>query len=69
MGTRQPDILALALSSDEKGFIYPCGMCAQVISELMDLDCPIFLLNARNEIKEIKVRKLLPNQFTFEGEK
>ena len=68
-GYRKEDILALALSNDTKDFIYPCGMCCQVICELMDADCPVFLLNAKNEIKEIKVRKLLPNHFVLEGDK
>lgn len=68
-GYRKEDLLALALSSDTKEYIYPCGMCAQVICELMDADCPIFLINSKNEVKEIKVRKLLPNHFTLEGDK
>ena len=68
-GFRKADIVALAISADTKDFITPCGMCAQVISELMDAECPIFLLNSKNEIKEIKVRKLLPYYFSLEGSK
>ena len=68
-GFRKEDIVALAISGDGKDFITPCGMCCQVISELMDADCPVFLLNNKNEIKEIKVRKLLPYYFSLEGSK
>ena len=68
-GYKKDDILALALCSDTKEFIYPCGMCCQVICELMNLDCPIFLINSKNEVRETKVRKLLPNHFSLEGVK
>lgn len=68
-GYRKDDILALALCSDTKDFIYPCGMCCQVICELMNPDAPIFLINSKNDVKELKVRKLLPNQFTLDGDK
>ena len=68
-GYNKNDIVALALCSDTKEHIYPCGMCCQVICELMNADCPIFLINSKNEIKETKVRKLLPNCFTLDGDK
>lgn len=68
-GYRKDDILAIALCSDTKDFIYPCGMCCQVICELMNADSPVFLINTKNEVKELKVRKLLPNQFTLDGDK
>ena len=68
-GYRKNEILALALASDTKDFIYPCGMCSQVICELMNADAPVFLINSKNEVKETKVRKLLPNQFTLDGDK
>ena len=62
-GYRKEDIVAMALSSDSKDFITPCGMCRQVMCELIDADCPLFLLNSKNEVKETKIRKLLPNFF------
>ena len=68
-GYRKEDIVALALSSDTKDFIYPCGMCLQVMSELMDGDSPVFLINAKNEVKETKVKKMLPYAFSLEGTK
>ena len=66
-GYRKEDIVALALSSDNKEFIYPCGMCAQVIGELMDPDCNVYLINSKGDVKEMKVRKLSPYQFTLGG--
>lgn len=66
-GYRKEDIVALALSSDNKDFIYPCGMCAQVIGELMDPDCNIYLINNKGDVKEMKVRKLTPYQFSLGG--
>ena len=62
-GYRKEDIVAMALSSDSKEFITPCGMCRQVMCELMDPDCTLFLVNSKNEVKELKIRKLLPYLF------
>lgn len=59
-GFRKEDIIAMALASDSKEYVTPCGMCRQVMSELMDPDCSLFLINSKNENKEIKIRKLLP---------
>ncbi len=68
-GFRKEDIVAMALCGDKKEFITPCGMCAQVMSELLDPDCVLFLINSKNEVKELKVRRLLPYAFSLDGEK
>ena len=68
-GYKKEDIVAIAISGDIKDFITPCGMCAQVMSELMDGECPVFLLNSKNEVKELKVKKLLPYAFSMDGSK
>ena len=68
-GYKKEDIVAMAISGDSKEFITPCGMCLQVMSELLDSDCVIFLLNNKNEVKETKVKKLLPYAFSLEGNK
>ena len=65
-GYRKEDIVALAISSDTNAFISPCGACRQVIVELMDENCSVFLINKNEEIKEVKVKRLLP--FSFKGE-
>lgn len=68
-GYRKEDIIAFAISCDKKEFITPCGMCLQVMSELLDGDCPVFLLNNKSEVKELKVKKLLPYAFSLDGNK
>lgn len=68
-GFRKEDVVAMALAAESKQHVYPCGMCAQVMSELLDLDCPLFLINGKNEVKETKIRKLLPYAFSLEGVK
>ena len=68
-GYKKEDIIAISISADTKDFITPCGMCLQVISELVDGDVPLFLLNSKNEVKEMKVKKMLPYAFSMEGSK
>ena len=68
-GFRKEDIVAMALSSDKKEFITPCGMCAQVMSELLDPDCVLFLLNSKGQVKEMKIRRILPYAFSLDGDK
>lgn len=65
-GYRKEDVVAIALCSDSKEFITPCGMCRQLICELVDPDVTLFLMNQKREVKEIKVRKLLPYLFNDE---
>ena len=62
-GYRKDDIVAMALCGDAKEFTTPCGMCRQLMCELLDPECPLFLINGKNEIKEIKIKKLLPYFF------
>jgi len=68
-GYRKEDIVAMAISGDSKEFISPCGMCRQVMSELMLASTPIYLLNSKNEVKEVKVRNLLPFAFELKEKK
>ena len=62
-GFSKDDIVGFALSSDTSDFIYPCGACRQVMCELLNETCSVFLINEKEEFKEIKVRKLLPYYF------
>lgn len=62
-GYKKEDIKAIAVASDSNNFISPCGACRQVIIELVDKDCPIYLLNNKGEYKEVKVKDLLPFAF------
>ena len=68
-GYKKEDIVAMAVSGDSKEFISPCGMCRQVISELMMGNATIYLLNSKQEVKEVKVRNLLPFAFNLKESK
>lgn len=68
-GYKKEDILAMAICGDSKDFISPCGMCRQVMSELMLPNTTIYLLNSKQEVKEVKVRNLLPFAFDLKESK
>ncbi|HAP35808.1 MAG TPA: cytidine deaminase [Bacteroidetes bacterium] len=53
-------IVAVAVSSDEKGFITPCGACRQVISEFANGDTEIVLVTADGKTKSVQFEKLFP---------
>lgn len=65
-GFGKDDILALAISADTDDFIYPCGACRQVMCELLSENCSVFLMNKKEEFKEVKVKKLMP--YVFKGD-
>ena len=65
-GYHKADIVGFAISADTDDFISPCGACRQVMVELLDENVSIFLINKKEEFKEIKVKKLLP--FAFKGD-
>lgn len=44
-GYRKEDIIGLAIVADCSPIASPCGACRQVLSELVDLEMPIFLAN------------------------
>ena len=60
------DIYAIAIASDnsEKNEITaPCGICRQVIAEF-GLDIKVILGYSKGNIKEFKIKDLLPHSFT-----
>lgn len=61
-GYRKEDIEALAIVSDGDRIGTPCGMCRQVLSELLMQDTPIYLSNGKEEV-DMTIAKLLPYQF------
>ena len=61
-GYRKDDIEALAIVSDGEKVGSPCGICRQVLSELLNQDTPIILSNGR-ETKVRTIAELLPEQF------
>ena len=61
-GYRKGDIEKLAIVSDGHRIAWPCGICRQVLTELLDLDTPI-LLATRDKEDKILVRDLMPAIF------
>lgn len=53
-------IIAVAVSSDEKLFLTPCGACRQVISEFADGTADIILSNVDGDSKLLKFEKIFP---------
>ena len=61
-GYRKDTIEALAIVSDGKKVGAPCGICRQVLSELLNQDTPIILSNGTETIEKT-IAELLPMQF------
>lgn len=61
-GYRQDDVLGCAIVTDGKILAGPCGICRQVLSELMGNDVPIYLSNGLNQL-DTNMRELMPLQF------
>ena len=61
-GYRKDDIEALAIVADGKRIGTPCGICRQVLSELLNQDTPIILSNGVDTV-ETTIAQLLPMQF------
>ena len=64
-GYRCNDIKAIAIVSDGKRIGTPCGICRQVLSELLRHDTPIILSNGA-ETRITDAGKLLPDSFGVE---
>ncbi len=64
-GYRKEDIEAIAIVSDGNTLASPCGICRQVLSELISENTPIYLSNKKSS-KETTINELLPMRFTNE---
>lgn len=62
LGYRKDDIAALAIVSDGKALVTPCGACRQVLGELLCRDTPIYLRSSQEE-KVTTIQELLPMSF------
>ncbi len=65
-GYNKDDVVAFAIIGSTEGPISPCGACRQVMSELLDLDCPVYLFNLDHKLKKTTVSELLPYSFSKE---
>ena len=64
-GYRKQDIETIAIVSDGKRVGTPCGICRQVLSELLEPDTPIILSNGRDTMTT-NIAELLPYSFSSE---
>lgn len=64
-GYRKADIEAIAIVTDGKRIGAPCGICRQVLSELLNLDTPIILSNGKETVVKT-MNDLLPMSFSAE---
>lgn len=62
-GIRKDDITELVLIGRSNDFLYPCGACRQVITELMNKDAKITLFRLDKTYKEHLVSDLMPYVF------
>lgn len=56
-------IVKIAIASDEENYIYPCGICRQVLAEFADDDMEVINTNKNGEYKLIRFGDILPNAF------
>lgn len=64
-GYRKQDIEMIAIVSDGNTLASPCGICRQVLNELLEQDTLIILSN-KKDYKETTIRELLPMSFSSE---
>lgn len=64
-GYRQKDIEAIAIVTDGKILAGPCGICRQVLSELLNDETRILLSNGQ-QFADKTIDDLLPMRFTNE---
>lgn len=56
---------AIAITGDADDYLYPCGVCRQVMAEFCDPhDFKIYLVKNAAEIKEFSLDEILPGAFT-----
>ena len=64
-GVRKDDIEAMAIVAEDKKIAAPCGICRQVLCELLNHDTPIYLSNGEETVVKT-IGELLPMSFTME---
>lgn len=57
------DLLAVAIVGNGEDFLYPCGICRQVMVELGE-EMIVVLVNGTGERKRVSAKELLPYSFT-----
>ena len=57
------DFSAIAITSDSKDYIPPCGSCRQVLLELCGEDLEVLITNGSGDVKSFQLKELLPFSF------
>lgn len=57
------EIAKIAITSDEPDYIYPCGICRQVLAEFADDEMEIIVTKKNGEYKVERFGDILPNAF------
>ena len=57
------NIEKIAIVSDDDDYIYPCGICRQVMAEFADDDMEVICTKKNGEYKIVRFGDLLPNAF------
>ena len=66
-GVRKDDIVAICVYSPKEHLISPCGACRQVMVELLNEDCEVFLSYGKDNYTYVtNVKELFPLMFTSE---
>ncbi|MBU0472665.1 MAG: cytidine deaminase [Bacteroidetes bacterium] len=59
----ETEFSAIAITSDSKDYIPPCGSCRQVLLELCGEEIDVLITNGIGEVKIFKLKDLLPFSF------
>lgn len=62
-GKTRGEIKAVAVTSDVKDLVSPCGICRQFIREFAALNTPIYMYNCEGELTKRTLEELLPLSF------
>jgi cytidine deaminase len=57
------EIAKIAITSDEPDYIYPCGICRQVLAEFADDDMELICTKKSGEYRIVRFGEILPNAF------
>ncbi len=57
------EIARIAVVSDEPDYIYPCGICRQVLAEFADDEMELIATKKNGEYKVVRFGDVLPNAF------
>jgi cytidine deaminase len=57
------DIDKIAIVSDDEDYIYPCGICRQVMAEFANDDMELICTTKDGDYKKIRFGEILPNAF------